>query len=108
MSDFPLEAPTAAVPLAEPEPMPVAAPTPIRPTDPLREYERAESFKRVAGRRANLALDNIERLINTADRGRYAYNERQTAEIVETLRKALDRLEAAYASKGPNRPRIEL
>ena len=110
MTEFALETPPTpeeANPLDEPEAA-VVAPTPIRAVDPLREYERVEAFKRVAGRRANAALRNIDLLIHTADRGRYSYTERQTTEILSTLRKAIDQLEAAFTSKGSNRPRIEL
>jgi hypothetical protein len=74
----------------------------------MRDYARAEAFKRVAGRRANMALASIERLVKTADRGHYAYTDAQVATIVGTLRKAIDQLEAAYANEGPRRPRIEL
>jgi hypothetical protein len=86
----------------------LAPPTPLRPPDPMRDYERAERFKRVAGRRANLALGSIEKLVKTADRGHYAYTEAQVATILSTLRKSIDQLEAAYANSGPKRPRIEL
>jgi len=70
------------------------------------EMQRIERFRRIAGRRANQALGTIERLINTADRDRYAYTDQQVGEIVGKLRQAIDQLEAAYAQK--RRLRVEL
>lgn len=73
---------------------------------PELEMQRIEAFRRIAGRRANQALGTIERLINTADRGRYAYTDQQVDEIVGKLRQAIDQLEVAYAQK--RRLRVEL
>jgi hypothetical protein len=73
-----------------------------------RELENVARFKRVAGQRANKALDYIDALIRTADKSRYAYTDKQVELIVGRLRQAIDQLEAAYRSTGAKRPRIEL
>lgn len=73
---------------------------------PERELERIERFRRIAGGRANRALEYIERLIRTADRDRYSYTDKQVAEIVGKFRQAVDQLEAAYAQK--RRLRVDL
>lgn len=72
------------------------------------EFERGERFRRIAGHRANRALDYLEMLVRTADRSRYAYTDKQAREIVGKLRQALDQLEAAYSNKGTTRLRVEL
>ena len=73
-----------------------------------RELEQIERFRRVAGYRANRALDYLEMLLRTADRSRYMYSDKQVAEVVGKLRQAVDQLEAAYSAKGTKRLRIDL
>jgi predicted RecB family endonuclease len=73
-----------------------------------RELERVERFRRVAGHRANKALDYIESLMRTADRSRYHYSDKQAGEVIAKLRQGVDQLEAAYASKRDKRLRVEL
>lgn len=73
-----------------------------------RELERIERFKKVAGHRANRALDYLEMLLRTADRQRYVYSEKQVTEILGKLRQAVDQLEAAYAGSGRSSLRVEL
>jgi hypothetical protein len=73
-----------------------------------RELERVERFRRVASYRANKALDYLESLMRTADRSRYHYSDKQTAEILAKLRQGIDQLEAAYASRRDKRLRVEL
>lgn len=73
---------------------------------PEREMERIERFRRIAAARANRALENIERLMRTADRDRYSYTDQQVSEIVSKFRKAVDTLESAYAER--QKIRVEL
>lgn len=73
-----------------------------------RELERIERFRRIAGHRANRALDYIEALLRTAERARYSHNDEQAQEIVGKLRQAVDQLEAAYAGGGSRKLRVEL
>jgi hypothetical protein len=73
---------------------------------PERELERIERFRRIASSRANRALETLEKLITTADRSRYSYNDEQAAEIVSKLRQAVDQVEIAYSQK--RRLRVEL
>jgi hypothetical protein len=73
-----------------------------------RELERVERFKKVAGFRANKALDYLDALQRTADRSRYHYTEKQAAEVIAKLRQGVDQLESAYASKRDKRLRVEL
>jgi hypothetical protein len=73
---------------------------------PERELERIDRFRRIASNRANRALEQLERLITTADRGRYSYTDEQAAEIVSKLRQAVDQVEIAYSQK--RRLRVEL
>lgn len=78
----------------------------MTPVTPERELERIDRFRRIASGRANRALEQIERLITTADRGRYSYTDEQVAEIVGKLRQAVDQVEIAYSQK--RRLRVEL
>jgi hypothetical protein len=73
---------------------------------PERELERIDRFRRIAGGRANRALEQIERLITTADRSRYSYTDEQVAEITSKLRQAVDQVEIAYSQK--RRLQVEL
>jgi hypothetical protein len=73
-----------------------------------RELERVERFRRVAGQRANRALDYIDSLMRTADRSRYHYSDKQAAEVIGKLRQGIDQLESAYAAKRDKRLRVEL
>ena len=78
----------------------------MAPVTPERELERIDRFRRIAGGRANRALEQIERLMTTADRSRYSFTDKQVIEIVSKLRQAVDQLEVAYAEK--HRIRVEL
>lgn len=78
----------------------------MKQVTPERELERIDRFRRIASGRANRALENIERLIATADRSRYSYTDEQVAEIVSKLRQAVDQVEIAYSQK--RRLRVEL
>jgi hypothetical protein len=73
---------------------------------PERELERIDRFRRIAGGRANRALEQMEMLMRTADRSRYSFTDKQVIEIVSKLRQAVDQLEVAYAEK--HRIRVEL
>ena len=76
--------------------------------DVERELERIERFRRVAGYRANKALDFIEGLLNTSDRQRYSFTDEQASEIVSKLHQAVDQLGAAYAGQRKSRVRVDL
>lgn len=71
--------------------------------------ERRERFRRVAQRRANAALNEIEKLMRTANRnGGYEFTDDQAEQIVSLLRAAVDKLEAAYAGARGEKARVEL
>ena len=78
----------------------------MNPVTPERELERIDRFRRIAGGRANRALEQIERLMTTADRSRYSFTDKQVVEIVTKLRQAVDQLEVAYSEK--HKIRVEL
>lgn len=78
----------------------------MKQVSPERELERIDRFRRIAGGRANRALEQIERLMTTADRSRYSFTDKQVVEIVSKLRQAVDQLEVAYSEK--HRIRVEL
>jgi branched-subunit amino acid aminotransferase/4-amino-4-deoxychorismate lyase len=78
----------------------------MKQLSPEVELQRIDRFRRVAGGRANKALEHIERLITTADRSRYSYTDDQVAEVVSKLRQAVDQVEIAYSQK--RRLRVEL
>lgn len=74
-----------------------------------RSAAKRENFRRVAGKRLNTALDAIDRLRPTANRGNYEYSEEQIAKVVGSLRAAVDELEQAYLTSGAReRRRVEL
>ena len=73
-----------------------------------KELERIERFRKVAGFRANRALDYIEALLRTSDRARYSYTTEQAEQIVSKLRQAVDQLEAGYYGKPSARLRVDL
>lgn len=76
--------------------------------DVQRELERIERFRKVASHRANRALDYMEALLKTADRGRYSYTQEQAAQIVNLLTQAVDQIAAAYSGQRNARLRVEL
>jgi rRNA-processing protein FCF1 len=78
------------------------------PKEVERELEKMERFRKVAGRRANRALDYMEMLLRTSDRGRYAYTDEQVTEILAKLNQATDQLAAAYAGQRAARIRVDL
>ena len=78
------------------------------PQEVQKELERIERFRKVAGHRANRALDYMEALLRTSDRGRYSYTEEQVAEILGKLRQATDQLAAAYSGQQAARLRVDL
>jgi hypothetical protein len=85
------------------------AEAPVEQTPEERKAEREERFKRVAQRRANAALNEIEKLMRTANRnGGYEFTEEQSEQIVGLLRAAVDKLEAAYAGARGEKARVEL
>lgn len=73
-----------------------------------RELERIERFRKVAGYRANRALDYIEGLLNTSDRSRYSFTDEQATEVTSKLHQAVDQLAAAYAGQRKTRVRVDL
>lgn len=77
-----------------------------KPLTPEKEMERIERFRKIAGHRANSALESIERLIRTADRSRYSYTDAQVLEITSKLEQAIDQVKAAYSQK--RQLRVEL
>lgn len=69
--------------------------------------EKAERFRRVAARRVNAALKQMELLRRTANEGSYAYTDEQTDKIVAALQGGVDAIATAYAgTKGT--PKVEL
>ena len=70
--------------------------------------EKVERFRRVAARRANNALKQIELLLRTANEGNYSFTAEQAEQIVSKLRSGVDRLEAAYAGSTHSAPKVEL
>lgn len=76
--------------------------------DVERELEKIERFRKVAGHRANRALDYMEMLLRTADRGRYTYTDEQVTEIIGKLTQATDQLAATYAGQRKPQIRVEL
>jgi hypothetical protein len=73
-----------------------------------RELEKIERFRRVASRRANNALKNMEALIRTSNRSNYSYTDEQVAEVIGKLRQATDQLAAAYAGSAGASLKVEL
>lgn len=78
------------------------------PKEVERELERIERFRKIAGHRANKALDYMEMLLRTADTSRYAYTDEQVGEIIGKLRQATDQLAAAYSGQRQAKVRVEL
>jgi hypothetical protein len=61
------------------------------------QRERQARFKRVAARRANRILGDIEMLIRTANPHQYSYTEEQANEVIAKLQQGVDQLAAAYS-----------
>lgn len=76
--------------------------------DVERELERIERFRKIAGHRANRALDYMEMLLRTSDRSRYSYTDEQVGEIVAKLRQATDQIAAAYSGQRTARLRVDI
>jgi hypothetical protein len=76
--------------------------------DVQRELEKIERFRRVASRRANAALKQLEMLLRTSDRSYYSYNDEQVAEVMGKLRQAVDQLAGAYSGAAKSRLKVEL
>lgn len=71
--------------------------------------EREERFRRVAGKRANRILGDMELLLRTANRsGGYSYTPEQAEEVVGKIRLATDKLEAAFSGGTRERLTVEL
>lgn len=73
-----------------------------------REAEKSAAFKKVAARRTNAALKQIELLRNTTDTSNYSHTPEQAERIISALRAGVDALEAGFAGSSKSAPTVEL
>lgn len=65
---------------------------------PKTPRDKAEAFRRVAGRRTNNVLKGIEQLQRTANRNTYEYSDDQVEKILTAVDKAVENLHSAFSA----------
>ena len=73
-----------------------------------REAEKQAAFRRVAQRRTNAVLKQVELLLRTANTSNYSYTPEQAEIVTTAIRSAADRVEAAFAGASKTDTTVEL
>lgn len=84
----------------KPEPAPKGAPEPTAPVAApyiVRDAEKHEAFRRLAGKRIAKLMDQFDVLQNCANKSQYEYSPEQVEKIRTALQQRLDFLMNAFA-----------
>ena len=65
----------------------------------VKDQDKADAFKRLAGKRVSVILDKLDILQNCANRGQYEYSPAQVEKIRSAIQTKLDFVMNSYAPK---------
>ena len=74
----------------------VKKPGNAKPVTSIETMKKAAKFRTIGAKRVNQALKTIGRIGNLSNRSSYAYGDGDIKKLVDTLRKAIDRMEARF------------